>query len=198
LFVKPGVGVLKRDEMNYNHSRPYVIANSGKWDVKTARNLVEFTHALSEPSIEFGYVYTKVVRLTPGKPQMTIAHVMRHTGSKPIATDVYDHNLTTIDRQPIGPDGAVTVPWQMTRAAASRTSGRARVFTLPETGRRATGRTASRTCPPTACRRPPWRLQYASPVCRRSARRPLPDRIQHPTRAPTSTLRHVLSCFLLS
>ena len=23
LFVKPGVGALKRDEMNYNHSRPY-------------------------------------------------------------------------------------------------------------------------------------------------------------------------------
>ena len=34
LFVKPGIGVLKRDEMNYNHSRPYVIANGGKWDVK--------------------------------------------------------------------------------------------------------------------------------------------------------------------
>jgi hypothetical protein len=117
LFVKPGVGVLKRDEMNYNHSRPYVIANGGKWDVKTARDSVEFTQTLSEPSIGFGYVYTKVVRLTPGKPQMTIAHVMRNTGSKPIATNVYDHNFTTIDRQPTGPDVAVTVPWQMTRAA---------------------------------------------------------------------------------
>jgi hypothetical protein len=104
LFVKPGVGVLKRDEMNYNHSRPYVIANGGKWDVKTARGSVEFTHTLSEPSIGFGYVYTKVVRLTPGKPQMTISHVMRNTGSKPIATNVYNHNFTTIDMQPTGPD----------------------------------------------------------------------------------------------
>jgi hypothetical protein len=117
LFVKPGVGVLKRDEMNYNHSRPYVIANGGKWDIKTARDSVEFTQTLSEPSIGFGYVYTKVIRLTPGKPQMTIAHVMRNTGSKPIATNVYNHNFTTIDRQPIGPDVAVTVPWPMTRAA---------------------------------------------------------------------------------
>jgi hypothetical protein len=117
LFVKPGIGVLKRDEMNYNHSRPYGIANGGKWDVKTARDSVEFTQTLSEPSIGYGYVYTKVVRLTPGRPQMTIAHVMKNTGSKPIATNVYNHNFTTIDRQPIGPDLEITVPWQMTRAA---------------------------------------------------------------------------------
>jgi hypothetical protein len=117
LFVKPGIGVLKRDEMTYNHSRPYVIANGGKWDVKTSRDAVEFTHTLSEPSISFGYVYTKVVRLTPGKPQMTIAHVMRNTGSKPIVTNVYNHNFTTIDKQATGPDIEITVPWQMTRAA---------------------------------------------------------------------------------
>ena len=108
LFVKPGVGVLKRDEMNYNHSRPYVIANGGKWDVKTSRDSVEFTHTLSEPSINFGYVYTKVVRLTPGKPQMTISHVMRNTGSKPIVTNVYNHNFTTIDKLHTGPDVEIT------------------------------------------------------------------------------------------
>jgi hypothetical protein len=117
LFVKPGVGVLKRDEMNYNHSRPYPIANGGKWDVKTSRDAVEFTHTLSEPSINFGYVYTKVVRLTPGKPQMTIAHVLKNTGAKPIVTNVYNHNFTTIDKQPTGPDVEITVPWQMTRVA---------------------------------------------------------------------------------
>ncbi len=103
--------------MNYNHSRPYVIANGGKWDIKTARDSVEFAHTLSEPSINFGYVYTKVVRLTPGKPQMTISHVMKNTGAKPIVTNVYNHNFTTIDKQSTGPDVEITVPWQMTRAA---------------------------------------------------------------------------------
>jgi hypothetical protein len=116
LFVKPGIGVLRRDEMNYNHSRPYAIANGGQWDVKTAKNSVEFTHTLSEPSIGYGYVYTKVVRLTPGKPQMTISHVMKNTGSKPIITNVYNHNFTTIDKQPVGPDVEISVPWQLTRA----------------------------------------------------------------------------------
>ena len=95
LFVKPGIGVLTRDEMNYNHSLPYPIANGGKWDVKRSRDAVEFTHTLTEPSIGFGYVYTKVVRLTPGKPQMTIAHVMKNTGSKSIVT-----NVTTTTSRP--------------------------------------------------------------------------------------------------
>ena len=124
LFVKPGVGVLKRDEMNYNHSRPYVIANGGKWDVKPSRDAIEFTHTLSEPSINFGYVYTKVIRLTPGKPQMTISHVMKNTGSKPIVTNVYNHNFTTIDRLDTGPDVEITVPWPMTRAAGRGGAGR--------------------------------------------------------------------------
>jgi hypothetical protein len=115
LFVKPGVGVLKRDDMNYNHSRPYAIANGGKWDVKNSRDAVAFTHTLSEPSINFGYVYTKVIRLAPGKPQMTISHVIKNTGSRPIATSVYNHNFTTIDKLPIGPDVEITVPWPMTR-----------------------------------------------------------------------------------
>ena len=117
LFVKPGVGALKRDDANYNHSRPYVIANGGKWDVKKSRDAVEFTHTLNEPSIGYGYAYTKIVRLTPGKPQMTISHVMKNTGTKPIATNVYNHNFTTIDKQTTGPDIEITVPWQMARAA---------------------------------------------------------------------------------
>jgi hypothetical protein len=124
LFVKPGIGALTRDEMNYNHSRPYPIANGGQWDVKTSRDAVEFTHTLSEPSIAFGYVYTKVVRLTPGKPQMTISHVMKNTGAKPIVTNVYNHNFTTIDKQPTGPDVEIAVPWQMTRAVGRGGRGR--------------------------------------------------------------------------
>jgi hypothetical protein len=116
LFVKPGIGVLKRDEGTYNHSRPYAIANGGRWDVKTNKDSVAFTQTLSEPSIGYGYVYTKVLRLTPGKPQLTIVHTMRNTGTKAITTNVYNHNFTTIDRQPTGPDVVISVPWPMTRA----------------------------------------------------------------------------------
>ena len=117
LFVKPGVGVVeaRRDELQpfaslCDRERREV----GRQDLARRGGI---HHTLSEPSINFGYVYTKVVRLTPGKPQMTISHVMKNTGSKPIVTNVYNHNFTTIDKQTTGPDVEITVPWQMTRAA---------------------------------------------------------------------------------
>jgi hypothetical protein len=109
LFVKPGIGLLRRDDGTYNHSRPYTIVNGGLWHVTTARDRVTFTHTLQELSIGFGYVYTKVIRLTPGRPQMVISHVMHNTGSKPIATNVYNHNFTTIGMETIGPDVEVSV-----------------------------------------------------------------------------------------
>ena len=60
---------------------------------------------------------------------MTIAHVMKNTGSKPIETNVYNHNFTTIDKQPTGPDFEITVPWQITGAAGR--GGRGRQGALP-------------------------------------------------------------------
>lgn len=127
LFVKPGIGVLKRDDGAYNHSRTYPIVNGGTWQTRKTGNSIAFTHTVNEPSIGFGYVYTKTMTLTPGKPQMTIAHAMRNTGTKAIATNVYDHNFTAIDRQTTGPEIEITVPWPMARVA--RGGGPARVGT---------------------------------------------------------------------
>jgi hypothetical protein len=116
LFVKPGIGALRRpDDSGYNHSRPYEIANGGRWDVKRNADSVEFTHTLSEPSIDFGYAYTKIIRLAKDKAQMTIEHVLKNTGGKPIVTNVYDHNFTTLDRQPPGPDFEISFPFALQR-----------------------------------------------------------------------------------
>lgn len=116
LFVKPGIGVLRRaDETPYNHSRPYEIANGGRWDVKRRNDSIEFTHTLNEPAINFGYVYTKVITLTKGQPQMTIEHALKNTGTKGIVTNVYDHNFTTLDKQPPGPDYEISFPFQLQR-----------------------------------------------------------------------------------
>jgi hypothetical protein len=116
LFVKPGIGVLRRaDETPYNHSKPYEIANGGRWDVKRSADAIEFVHTLREPAIEFGYAYTKVIRLTPGKPQMTIEHVLKNTGTKLIQTNVYNHNFMTLDTQPPGPDYDISFPFQLQR-----------------------------------------------------------------------------------
>jgi len=117
LFVKPGIGALRRaDETPYNHSKPYEIANGGKWEVERRRDLIRFVHTLKEPSIDFGYVYTKVIALTSGKPQLTIAHVFKNIGAVSIRTNVYNHNFTTIDQQPPGPDYEIAFPFQVQRA----------------------------------------------------------------------------------
>ena len=117
VFVKPGIGALRRaDETPYNHSKPYKIANGGKWEVERRSDSIQFVHTLKEPSIDFGYVYTKVIALTSGKPQLTIAHVLKNTGATPIRTNVYNHNFTSIDKQPPGPDYEIAFPFQVQRA----------------------------------------------------------------------------------
>ena len=116
VFVKPGIGVLRRaDETAYNHSRPYAIVNGGRWDVKRGADSIELVHTLTEPAMNFGYVYSKVIRLTSGKPQMTIEHALKNTGATAISTNVYNHNFMTLDKQPIGPDYEITVPFQLQR-----------------------------------------------------------------------------------
>jgi len=149
MFVKPGIGALKCDEGGYNHSRTYAIANPGTWNVKQEKDAITFTHTLNEPSIGFGYVYTKTIKLTPGKPQMTIAHSWKNTGTKAVSTNVYDHNFTMIDKSPTGPDIEITVPWQMTRAVRGGGPGRA---AAPGAGVPAAGRAAAPAAAPAAGR----------------------------------------------
>lgn len=103
-FVKIGVGALRKpDNQPYSNYRLYEIANGGQRTVRKTASSVEFTQALSDPGSGYGYVYTKRVSLTPGKPQMTIEHTLRNTGKRTIRTSVYDHNFTSIDRLAPGP-----------------------------------------------------------------------------------------------
>ncbi|MEO8594606.1 MAG: hypothetical protein ABI759_14915 [Candidatus Solibacter sp.] len=113
-FLKPGVGMLRRvDDTPYSHSKPYEIVDGGKWSVKKSGDAVEFTQTLNDAASGYGYVYTKVVRLTKGKPQMTIGHTLRNTGTKAIQTNVYNHNFLVLDKQAPGPDFEISFPFQL-------------------------------------------------------------------------------------
>jgi hypothetical protein len=113
-FVKIGDGVLKKiDDQPYRFSTAYEWVDHGKWSVKTGADYVEFRHEVSDPKSGYGYVYTKTVRLTPGKPQMTIEHNIKNTGTKPIATNVYNHGFFMLDQQPTGPDFTVKFPFEL-------------------------------------------------------------------------------------
>jgi hypothetical protein len=87
--------------------------DTGKWAVRTGTDFVEYQHEVTDPKSGYGYNYTKTVRLTAGKQQMTIDHTLRNTGTKAIATNNYNHGFFMLDSQPTGPDITVTFPFDV-------------------------------------------------------------------------------------
>lgn len=112
-FIKIGVGVLRKDDRNYEYVKQYEILDPGKWTVKQQRNSVEFTQQLMDPSSGYGYIYRKTVRLIKGTPEMVLEHNLRNTGRRAIWSTVYNHNFLVLDKQPPGPDFTITVPFHI-------------------------------------------------------------------------------------
>jgi hypothetical protein len=112
-FIKIGVGVLRKDNEQYDAFKQYDVVDPGKWTVKTHGDSVEFTHELTDPATGYGYTYRKTVRLAAGKPQMVLEHHLKNTGRRAFQTSVYGHNFLVLDRQTTGPDFTVTVPFQI-------------------------------------------------------------------------------------
>uniref|UniRef100_UPI0035935477 hypothetical protein n=1 Tax=Persicitalea sp. TaxID=3100273 RepID=UPI0035935477 len=110
-FLKIGVGgLVKPDDGAYTFSKDYVIKTPGKWKVKRKKDRVTFTHTISGVN-GYGYEYTKVVRLTKGKPELVLEHSLKNTGTKKIETSTYNHNFFVIDGEPTGPNIETTFPF---------------------------------------------------------------------------------------
>jgi len=112
-FIKIGVGVLRKDGGKYDFVKQYEIVDGGKWTVAPHRDSVEFTQELADPSSGYAYVYSKTVRLIPGKPEMVLEHRLKNTGRRVIESSVYNHNFLVLDRKPIGPDLVITFPFPL-------------------------------------------------------------------------------------
>jgi len=113
IFVKIGVGSLRKaDDKAYAFAKHFEVADHGKWTVKHHKDRVDFTHELTDPT-GYGYRYTKIVRLSKGKPELVLEHRLKNTGSKPIQTSVYDHNFFIIDKQPTGPTVNIQFPFEV-------------------------------------------------------------------------------------
>lgn len=113
-FVKIGVGALRKTAATkYDAFLPYEIVDPGKWQVKAKSTSIEFTQTLVDKSSGYGYVYTKVLRLVPGRPNLVMEHTLKNVGRLPIVTNVYDHNFLVLDHQPTGPDFSVKLPFSI-------------------------------------------------------------------------------------
>ena len=107
-FLKIGVGRLKKpDAKPYDHYRIYDVVDAGLRSVLTAKDSISFVQDLSG-----GYRYVKTLRLLPGKPQMTIEHVLTNKSGKAIATTVYDHNFLPLS--PGNQDIVASFPFAIT------------------------------------------------------------------------------------
>jgi hypothetical protein len=113
-FIKIGIGVLRKgSEPRYAFSAPFEIVDTGKWEVRKGPDWIEFVHTLTDKS-GYAYVYRKRVVLAKGKPELTLEHSLRNTGSRVIETFVYDHNFFVLDNLPGGPGFVVELPFELT------------------------------------------------------------------------------------
>jgi hypothetical protein len=110
-FLKIGVGILRRpDDKPYDRYHAYDIVDGGRWTTKKAGSSVTFMQTLNDRDTGYGYVYTKTLRLLPGKPALRIEHRLRNIGTKPLVSSVYDHNFFATRGHHTGPGYAITAP----------------------------------------------------------------------------------------
>lgn len=111
-FLKIGVGMLRKpDDAPYSGYRLYEIVNGGKWSVKKSKDTIEFIQELHDPSSGYGYVYHKKLSLAAGKPEMSIEHSFRNTGTRAIHSTVYNHNFLVLDHRPTDAGYTISLPF---------------------------------------------------------------------------------------
>ncbi len=111
LFVKIGVGVLRRDNAApYQFGHYYPMVDGGHWQVHTRRRSIRFEQQLRSPT-GVSYKYTKVVELDRNGAVISLHHSLKNLGSAPIVTDVYDHDFFMLDHQSTGPGMQITFPF---------------------------------------------------------------------------------------
>jgi hypothetical protein len=112
VFVKPGIGVLKRtDDAPFKFSTAYPIVDHGRWTVHARRDAIAFRQRL-KPTAGVGYDYTKTLRLGSSEPVLSIEHALTNTGTRTIDTEVYEHNFYMLDDAPTGPAITVRFPFE--------------------------------------------------------------------------------------
>ncbi len=127
-FVKIGVGELvKGKDEKYQFWGKYELADGGQWSTATTRDgppsrLIS-THTLNSRRTGYGYVYSKAITFRPGPNggvELTLVYTLKNSGTKPIQTDVYNHNFFNADGRPVGPQYKIEFPQPVKPASESK------------------------------------------------------------------------------
>ncbi len=112
LFVKPGVGVLRKvNDSPYKYMYRYPFVDGGKWSVRTKSREVAMTQRLHS-TLGYAYVYTKTLKLDKHRPVLILEHEIKNTGTKTMDLEVYDHDFFMLDGAPTGPGMIVRFPFE--------------------------------------------------------------------------------------
>ena len=115
-FLMIGIGMIRKpEEAKYSFANPYHIVNNGKWKVKKKASKVLFEQELRDS--QYAYQYKKTVELLKGKPIMVLSHTLKNTGKRTIETDVYNHNFLVMDKETVGKDFVVKLPFPLSGEA---------------------------------------------------------------------------------
>ena len=121
-FVKIGVGLLRKGERNrYRFSGQYEIIRPGEWTVEHGEGWVDF-HQDFVGERGWAYRYHKRIALAEDRPGFDIYHRLENSGEKSIDINHYNHNFTSIDGVPYGPDYTVEFPFATALPQAIRDS----------------------------------------------------------------------------
>jgi hypothetical protein len=113
-FLKVGVGLLKRiDDKPYSFTTHFELVDGGKWSVKKTDKSITFEQVLGDQNSNYGYVYTKTIRVVGDDSQLVIEHRLKNTGKLPIASKLYDHNFLTVDGMGVGSWYSISVPYKI-------------------------------------------------------------------------------------
>jgi hypothetical protein len=108
-FVKIGVGELtKGTDGEYAFWKKYAIAKAGEWSVTEKAGALHFRQNYSG-DLGYGYVYLKAI--APAPHGFTIRYNLVNSGTKPIETDVYNHNFFNVAGASTGKGFAVEFPF---------------------------------------------------------------------------------------
>ncbi len=110
LFVKVGVGVLRRDlPGKYEFAHVYPIVDTGRWTVRARGRSITFRQRLRSTGV--AYEYTKVLSLDRHGSTLTLTHALKNLGNAAVVTDVYDHDFFMLDGHTTGPGMEVRLPF---------------------------------------------------------------------------------------
>jgi hypothetical protein len=132
LFLKPGVGVLRKvEDKPYQFGFSYPIVDTGQWTTKIESRSILFRQVLRGPQ-GYAYIYEKKLILDKNDSVMTLEHRLKNTGQKTIDTSVYDHDFFMLDGKPVGPGMVVHFAFEPKPAdpleAAAKIEGKDLIF----------------------------------------------------------------------